>query len=77
MSQYSPELLKKYVGKFVDIKQGGRYTYFNEFIIRIEGNSLVSQYYHPIKTPEDGLLRDHWIDISTIEDIERHADTSY
>jgi hypothetical protein len=69
MSKFTPESLKKYIGKSVDIKQFGAYVYINERAVRIDGNSLITEYYHHIKTREDGLLRDHWIDIKTIEDI--------
>ena len=68
MSKYSPESLKKYIGKSVDIKTDGAF-YYDERVVRIKGDSLITEYYHHIKTREDGLMRDHWINISTIKEI--------
>lgn len=61
--------LQQYMGKWVNIKTDYA-VYPNEQIVRIEGDSLITEYHHWLKTPEDGLLRDHWIDISRIELIE-------
>lgn len=61
--------LLQYVGKWVNIKTN-LCVYLNEQIVRIKGDSLITEYYHHIKTREDGLMRDHWIDISRIESIE-------
>ena len=61
--------LLQYVGKWVNIKTN-LCVYLNEQIVCIKGDSLITEYYHHIKTREDGLMRDHWIDISRIESIE-------
>jgi hypothetical protein len=67
--KYTNDLLQEYIGKWVDIRTDYCH-YSNHKVVSIEGNSLVAEYYHWLKTPEDGLLRDHWIKISSIESIQ-------
>ena len=57
------------MGKWVNIKTDYA-VYPNEQIVRIKEDTVITEYHHWLKTPEDGLLRDHWIDISSIESIE-------
>jgi hypothetical protein len=70
MSKFTPESLKKYIGKDVNIHTAAYGTYANERIIAIDDNTVITEYHHFLKTPEDGLLREHWIDISAIDDIQ-------
>ena len=57
------------MGKWVNIKTDYA-VYPNEQIVRMEEDTVITEYHHWLKTPEDGLLRDHWIKISSIESIE-------
>jgi hypothetical protein len=61
--------IQQFIGKYVNVNTN--YAYFqNEKVIGIEGDSLVTEYHHWLKTPEDGLLREHWITISNIDSIK-------
>lgn len=62
--------MQQYVGKSVNIKTN-HCSYHNERVISVNGDNLVTEYYHWLKTPEDGLLREHWITISSIESIQK------
>ena len=68
-TKYTDSSIRQYIGKSVNIKTDYA-NFYNERAIGIEGNSLVTEYHHSLKTPEDGLLREHWIKISSIESIQ-------
>ena len=68
-STYTTDSIKQYIGKSVEIKTDYCHLY-GETAVRIEGDSLVTEYHHWLKTPEDGLLREHWVEISRIESIQ-------
>jgi len=67
--KYTNDSLQKYIGKCVDIRTDYCH-YSNQQVVGIEGDDLVTEYVHWLKTPEDGLLREYWIKISTIELIQ-------
>jgi hypothetical protein len=69
MSEFTKESLQKYLGKHVNIHTAAYGTYANERIITIDDNKVITEYHHFLKTPEDGLLREHWIDISAIDSV--------
>jgi hypothetical protein len=61
--------IEPYIGKVVTITDNSGYKYLKERVIAIEGNSVVTEYHHWWKTPEDGLLREHWIQVKNIKSI--------
>jgi len=67
--KYTNDSAKQYLGKCVNIKTS-YFNFYGERVIGINGNQIVTEYHHWLKTPEDGLLREHWIDISRIESIQ-------
>jgi hypothetical protein len=69
MSEFTKESLQKYLGKYVSVE--ATYWYWGRVrVIAVEDTDLVIEYFHHIKTPEDGLMRDHWIAFSAIKSIE-------
>jgi len=68
--KHTNDSVQQYMGKSVNIKTN-YYSFHNERAVRVHGDSLVTEYYHWLKTPEDGLLREHWITISSIESIQK------
>jgi len=67
--KYTNNSLQQYKSKWVNIKTSDSYHY-NERVINIHDDQIVTEYHHWLKTPEDGLLREHWITISSIESIQ-------
>ncbi len=67
--KYTNDSARQYLGKYVNIKTN-YYNFHGERVIGINGNNIVTEYRHWLKTPEDGLLREHWINISSIESIQ-------
>jgi hypothetical protein len=66
---YTDNSAQQYLGKCVNIKTN-YCNFYGERVIGIEGSNIVTEYHHWLKTPEDGLLREHWIEISKIESIQ-------
>jgi|LauGreDrversion4_2_1035121.scaffolds.fasta_scaffold611326_1 hypothetical protein len=60
---------QQYVGKYVNIKTD-YWNFIDERVIKVSEHDVVTEYYHHIKTRDDGILRENWIDISRIESIE-------
>ena len=67
--KYTNTSLQQYKSKWVNIKTSYSYHY-NERVINVYDDQIVTEYHHWLKTPEDGLLREHWITISSIESIQ-------
>ena len=67
--QLTHNSLQQYIGKYVSIKTD-YWNFINERVISVKDSYIVTEYYHHIKTREDGILRENWIDISRIESIE-------
>ena len=68
--KHTNDSIQKYIGKSVNIKTDSC-DYNNERVVRVDGDSVVTEYHHWLKSPEDGLLREHWITISGIESIQK------
>ena len=64
--------LSVFIGEVVTITDKRGCTYHKERVIAVEGKDLVTEYHHWLKTPEDGLLREHWIPIDNIKSITPH-----
>ena len=58
-----------YIGKVVTIINNNGWPYYRERVIAVKDKQVVTEYHHWLKTPEDGLLREHWIPIDNIKSI--------
>ena len=67
MTKMTRDSLKPYMGKVVTVAFNG--IKFSGRVMKIDGNSLVLEYHHWLKTPEDGLLREVWVRIDKIKSI--------
>jgi hypothetical protein len=61
--------IEPYIGKVVTIINKDNYPYYKERVIAFTENQVVTEYRHWLKTPEDGLLREHWIPVEKIKSI--------
>lgn len=67
MTKITRDSLKPYSRKVVTVAFNG--IKFSGRVMKINENSLVLEYHHWLKTPEDGLLREVWIKIDSIQSI--------